>query len=191
MRAEFRGDRERRHALWREPATARRSTSTATTADSRNYFPAALGRIGTITPQSLFSRKQFGANLGGALVETDRSSGSYEPPPRTGRRLQLRDADDAQRAASPIRSRRTCCSSSRPPAASPARGRSARRWRGQDRPYTNRLAPTCGRATTTYRDPAGFAARSTRRDKRSPASRPARRPPSDRDQRDAFSTRRW
>jgi Carboxypeptidase regulatory-like domain len=48
--------------------------------DSRNYFnPASLDTAGNVTPQSLFNRKQFGANLGGALVK-NRSFffGSYE-----------------------------------------------------------------------------------------------------------------
>jgi len=48
--------------------------------DSRNYFnPPSTRTDGTVTPQSLFNRKQFGANLGGALVK-NRSFyfGSYE-----------------------------------------------------------------------------------------------------------------
>src|SRR6185295_18278976 len=48
--------------------------------DSRNYFnPASIRTDGSTTPQSLFNRKQFGANLGGAVVK-NRSFyfGSYE-----------------------------------------------------------------------------------------------------------------
>ena len=48
--------------------------------DSRNYFnPPSIQTDGSVTPQSLFNRKQFGANLGGALVK-NRSFyfGSYE-----------------------------------------------------------------------------------------------------------------
>src|SRR5262245_54533301 len=38
--------------------------------DSRNYFnPASTRTDGTTTPQSLFNRKQFGANLGGPVVK--------------------------------------------------------------------------------------------------------------------------
>jgi Carboxypeptidase regulatory-like domain/TonB dependent receptor len=48
--------------------------------DSRNYFnPPSKDTSGNTTPQSLFNRKQFGVNLGGALVK-NRSFyfGSYE-----------------------------------------------------------------------------------------------------------------
>jgi len=48
--------------------------------DSRNYFnPPSKDQSGNTTPQSLFNRKQFGVNLGGALVKS-RSFyfGSYE-----------------------------------------------------------------------------------------------------------------
>ena len=48
--------------------------------DSRNYFnPPSIQTDGSVTPQSLFNRKQFGANLGGPLVK-NRSFyfGSYE-----------------------------------------------------------------------------------------------------------------
>src|SRR4051812_41122084 len=48
--------------------------------DSRNYFnPPSKNASGSVTPQSLFNRKQFGVNLGGALVK-NRSFyfGSYE-----------------------------------------------------------------------------------------------------------------
>jgi hypothetical protein len=48
--------------------------------DSRNYFnPPSLDTSGNVTPQSLFNRKQFGVNLGGAIVR-NRSFyfGSYE-----------------------------------------------------------------------------------------------------------------
>jgi hypothetical protein len=48
--------------------------------DSRNYFnPPSVRTDGSVTPQSLFNRKQFGANLGGPVVK-NRSFyfGSYE-----------------------------------------------------------------------------------------------------------------
>ncbi|HEV8210236.1 MAG TPA: carboxypeptidase regulatory-like domain-containing protein [Vicinamibacterales bacterium] len=70
--------------------------------DSRNYFnPASLDSSGSVTPQSLFNRKQFGVNLGGPVVK-NRSFffGSYEGL----RHLQGVDMNsgtltDAQRAA--------------------------------------------------------------------------------------------
>jgi carboxypeptidase family protein len=38
--------------------------------DSRNYFnPPSIQSDGTLTPQSLFNRKQFGANLGGPIIK--------------------------------------------------------------------------------------------------------------------------
>jgi len=48
--------------------------------DSRNYFnPPSIQPDGSVTPKSVFNRKQFGANLGGAIV-SNRSFyfGSYE-----------------------------------------------------------------------------------------------------------------
>src|SRR2546427_5879869 len=48
--------------------------------DSRNYFnPPSLDTAGNVTQQSLFNRKQFGVNLGGAIVKNRTFFfGSYE-----------------------------------------------------------------------------------------------------------------
>jgi hypothetical protein len=70
--------------------------------DSRNYFnPPSLDSAGNVTPQSLFNRKQFGANLGGPIVK-NRSFffGSYEGlRHRQGVDLNSGTLTDAQRAA--------------------------------------------------------------------------------------------
>ena len=70
--------------------------------DSRNYFnPPSTDTAGNTTPQSLFNRKQFGVNLGGALVK-NRSFyfGSYEGlRHKQGVDLNSGTLTDAQRAA--------------------------------------------------------------------------------------------
>jgi len=69
--------------------------------DSRNYFnPASIDSSGNTTPQSLFNRKQFGVNLGGAIVK-NRSFyfGSYEGlRHKQGVDLNSGTLTDAQRA---------------------------------------------------------------------------------------------
>ena len=70
--------------------------------DSRNYFnPPSLNTAGDVTPQSLFNRKQFGANLGGPVLK-NRSFffGSYEGlRHEQGVDLNSGTLTDAQRAA--------------------------------------------------------------------------------------------
>jgi hypothetical protein len=70
--------------------------------DSRNYFnPASIDSSGNVTTQSLFNRKQFGANLGGPVVK-NRSFffGSYEGlRHEQGVDLNSGTLTDAQRAA--------------------------------------------------------------------------------------------
>ncbi|PYR42320.1 MAG: hypothetical protein DMF93_06145, partial [Acidobacteria bacterium] len=70
--------------------------------DSRNYFnPASKDTAGNETTQSLFNRKQFGVNLGGAVVK-NRSFyfGSYEGlRHKQGVDLNSGTLTNAQRAA--------------------------------------------------------------------------------------------
>jgi hypothetical protein len=70
--------------------------------DSRNYFnPPSIQQDGSVTPQSLFNRKQFGANFGGPLVK-NRSFyfGSYEGlRHKQGVDLNSGTLTNAQRAA--------------------------------------------------------------------------------------------
>src|SRR5215813_7370207 len=70
--------------------------------DSRNYFnPPSTRTDGTTTPQSLFNRKQFGANLGGPVVKNRWFYfGSYEGlRHEQGVDLNSGTLTDAQRAA--------------------------------------------------------------------------------------------
>jgi hypothetical protein len=71
VRPQLRRDRQRRDALGQQQLHGEAFDFYRDQKfDSRNYFnPASLDSAGNVTSQSLFNRKQFGANVGGPVVK--------------------------------------------------------------------------------------------------------------------------